>query len=487
MLANVGLGVMWYLSQEKITNAEGKARQDQAVAAKAKEDRDILDNYYLVMLRQWIGDEKVSDTEVEAMKATHPKAQNITPSWYASLMRTIVGDNSATEKEAQAGFIGPFDLTTFKPPSTLVARIKGLDGQLDALRKQLADRDDQLAKLKRDFDDWKKEYNPQIIETKVRDEQRRSDAKLQEVTKLKDDIIKNLENKVALVAKDVEKMLADQKTAADGELRKVKSDYEEQLASKETELKDLIQKIKSAERVSLDQPRGKIVKVDGAGEQVYINLGSQQRLAPQTTFAVHGPGSPTPKARLEVISIVGPNLALCRVKQLARPEASREGVDSTSESFWVSDPREFWRTRTQILEGDLVYNPAWEPYRQVRVGLAGIFDLDNDGQDDLRTFMQVLQNLGVEVDMYLDPADDFKAKGRLSYQTEFLIVAGAPVGDRPGQATDPRAMGVGKLGESIANQVREAQAKGVEVISLPRFLDRMGYSVSRMPRATPAR
>lgn len=487
MLANVGLGVMWYLSQEKITTAEGKAKQEQQAAAKAKEERDTFENYFLVMLRSFIGDDKVSEAEVETAKSIHGKAQNLPAwAWYSSLLKQITGDPSAEEKAQQVGLIGPFDMTKWRPASSLAARVKNQEEQLAALRKDLKNRDDQLAQVKKDFEDWKKEYNPQVIETKIRDEQRRSDAKLAEVTKLKDDVIKNLENKLALVTKDVEKMLADQKTAAEAELKKVRADYDQLLAEKENELKELIQKIRSAERVSLDQPRGKIVRVEPGGDKVYINLGSQQRLTPQTTFAVHSPGSPQPKARLEVISIVGPSLALCRVKQLAKPEGSRQGVDSSSEDYWVSNPAEFWRTRTQILEGDLIFNPAWQPNRAVHVGLAGTFDLDGDGQDDIKTFIQILQNMGVEVDVYTDPADEFKPRGQLTYQTEYLIIGGVPMPSKLTQI-DARALAVGKLGESVMALVKDAQSKGVEVVQLAKFLDRMGYSVTRMPTAAPAK
>lgn len=487
MLANVGLGVMWYLSQEKITTAEGKAKQDQQVAAKAKDERDTMENYFVVLLRQWIGDDKVSEAEIETAKATLGKAQNLPAwAWFSSLQKAVVGDGAASEKAQQEGLIGPFDTTKGRPASTLTARIKNQEEQLAALRKDLKNRDEQLAQTKKDFEDWKKEYNPQIIEAKVRDEQKRSDAKLLEVTKLKDDNIKTLENKIALVAKEVEKMLADQKTAADDEMKKVKVDYEQVLAGKENELKELMQKIRSAERVSLDQPRGKVVRLDPAGDKVYINLGSQQRLTPQTTFSVHAPGSPQPKARIEVISIVGSNLALCRVKQLAKPEGSRQGIDSASDEYWVSDPADFWRTRTQILDGDLIYNPAWQPNRRVHVGLAGVFDLDNDGQDDTKTLIQILQNMGVEVDVYTDAADEYKARGKLTYQTEFLIVGGVPLPSKLGQV-DARALAVGRLGESVLAQVKDAQAKGIEIVQLPKFLDRMGYSVTRMPNTAPAK
>lgn len=469
MLANVGLGIMWYLSQDEIVNAKKQASDERAKAGNAEAKKKEFEHFYLVRLRQML-DGSTTDSDLADMRAESGKASQAPLDWWPALSRKIEGDPNAQDANLKNGVVGPFDPTTGKLANNFAGRLKVLDDQVTQLRKQLKSRDDDLARVTSEYNEYKKNFNEALLAQKLNDAGKRSDADTKEKLNQKEIVIKDLTSKISGLEKQVAAMLEEQKSAALAKEKQLSDRFEAALASKEKELQETRQLLDSRKQVQLDKPRGQIVKADPNGETVYINLGSDQRLTPGTTFSVHGRGPggvalPDPKARIEVISVLGPKVALARVKQMARPEGSRPGLTSSDAGFWVNDPKDFWRIHNPLLPGELLYNPAWEPNREVHVALAGYFDIDGDGQDDLQAFIRLLRNHGVEVDAYLDPAEGFKQRGRLTNQTEFLIKGGVTAGKA----------------EAINNIEAEAAKKGIETVSLNRFLDRMGLSPERMP------
>lgn len=469
MLANVGLGIMWYLSQDEIVNAKKAKADADARANSADQKRKDLDQFIVTRLRQIIAG-NVSDTDLSGMKESSTRMQQEPPEWWPALARQMEGDPNAATEAGKAGLVGPLDPGSGRLANNLAGRIKVLDQQVAQLRGQMKARDEELAKVNAEFKEYKAAWNETILAQKLNDAGRRSEADTREKLNQKDLVIKDLQTKISGLEKQVASMLEDQKNTFLAEAKKAADRFESTLAAKEKELQETRQLLDSRKQVQIDKPRGLVTKADPSGEIVYLNLGSDQKLTPGVTFSVHGKGpggkpNLEPKARVEVISILGNGVSMARVRQLAKPEGSRQGLTSSDDGYWVNDPREFWRVRNPVLPGDLLYNPAWEPNREVHVALAGYFDIDGDGNDDLQAFINLLRAQGVVVDSYLDPADNFNPKGRLTSQTEYLLVGGV---------TTTMA---GKIGD----YQNEAAKKGIEVITLPRFLDRMGFSKDRLP------
>ena len=467
MLANVGLGIMWYLSQDEIVNAKKAQEQANSAAAQAAASKKLLEDFYLVRLRQML-DDTVGETERSAMTSQASKAMQSPLDWLPALLRKMEGDGTPQNP----GLLGPYDNASGKLANNVATRLKVLDDQISDLRKKLKGREDELAKLTAEYAEYKKAWNEAQLAAKLKEAGNRADADTREKLNQKDIVIKDQLSKIAATEKQLAQALEDAKNTATAEKKKLEERAEALVNQRDLEIADLRKLLLSRNYVQLDKPRGQIVKADPTGEVVYINLGTAHRLTTGTTFSVHAVGAggkalPDPKARIEVINVLGPNVAQARVKQLAKPEHARQNLTSSDDAYWITDTREFWRARNPLVPGDQLFNPAWEANRDVHIALAGYFDIDGDGQDDLPAFMRLLKNHGVEVDCYLDPADNFKQHGRLSNNTEFLVIGGATSG---------------KANEISALQA-EAAKKGIEVVSLGRFMDRMGFTADRMPVA----
>jgi hypothetical protein len=274
-------------------------------------------------------------------------------------------------------------------------------------------------------------------------------------------LIDDLNKRLATAGTD----LATAKTAAETQ----RAGLVKQLAAKETEKKFLAQRIRDQEDrlaalavKSTQAPASlrtdwKIIKMDSRGQNPYINLGSADRVKPQLTFSIHGVGLdgrpiPQSKGTLEVVDVL-------------RDHLSRVHITS------VKDPN-----RDPILEGDVLYNPSWNPTIKKHVALAGIMDLTGDGRDSLAEFKRSLERQNIVVDAWLNPKD-FAVKGKITVQTDYLIL---------GESLDFQETGRGKneelqkkLDVGINQMKAEALKNGVKATSLSKYLEMIGY---RLPR-----
>jgi hypothetical protein len=208
----------------------------------------------------------------------------------------------------------------------------------------------------------------------------------------------------------------------------------------------------------------RIVRMDQRGTRPYINLGSADRVRPQLTFSIHSLGLdgkmvPEPKGTLEVTTVLGDHMSQTRITG-------------------VKDPN-----RNPILEGDVLYNPLWNPTLKKHVAIAGLIDLSGISRDPelgLADFLRHLEKENVIVDAYVDPKPPFGikvpdgAKG-VNLQTDFLIL-----GESSDFFTDGRERSVDiakRIETSIQEMKRQAKENGVAVISLRKYLESVGYRV----------
>jgi hypothetical protein len=204
----------------------------------------------------------------------------------------------------------------------------------------------------------------------------------------------------------------------------------------------------------------KIVRMDQRGTRPYINLGSADRVRPQLTFSIHSLGldgkmSPESKGTLEVVTILGDHLSQTRITG-------------------VKDPN-----KNPILEGDVLYNPLWNPSLKKHVAIAGLIDLSGVSRDPelgLADFLRHLEKENVIVDAYIEPKAPFAIKGKgVNLQTDMLIL-----GESSDFFTDGRERSIDiakRLEGSIQEMRRQAKENGVAIVSLRKYLESIGYRV----------
>jgi hypothetical protein len=111
------------------------------------------------------------------------------------------------------------------------------------------------------------------------------------------------------------------------------------------------------------------------------------------------------------------------------------------------------------------------------VAVAGIIDLVGDGKDHTEEFLRMLERQGVVVDAYIDLKDltiktPDKGKG-VTVNTDYLIVGGGSDALSGALARDREY--TKRLDAAVRQLKQQALGEGVTVISLPRYLDLIGY------------
>lgn len=278
-----------------------------------------------------------------------------------------------------------------------------------------------------------------------------------------------------------------------------------------------------------DNPLGKITRVDLENRQVYIDLGSAQRVQPELTFNVFGASGKgraekTLKGSIEVVRVLDANTSIARITSL---------YDAAGIEILSSDAT---RGRTQresenaFKEGDLLFNMFWGS----RVAIAGNISFGNPPSNSpaeqarsLDNLMRFLNRQGIFVDAYLDPMVG-EIKGAITHRTRYLIrgddlVAAKGDGDEPAPMPkkeapkdekaeekkdeekkddgkkeegkkeemkkdeqpagepvgNPAGNRPGNLNELAAKMRAEAVDKGLFIISADNFLNVIGYRQAR--------
>ena len=241
---------------------------------------------------------------------------------------------------------------------------------------------------------------------------------------------------------DVQKNLEDQRT-----------NYEAQIAKSTARIKALEEQVAKLDRANTmlkeqrkDEPGsfevadGRITWVNQNGT-VWINLGSADSLRRQVTFSVfdadqHDAAKAAKKGSIEVTKLLDEHLAEARVTQ--------------------DDPT------NPILTGDNIYSQVWHRGKKLHFALTGLIDIDGDGQSDMELARQLIELNGGIVDAYLK--DDGKMEGEMTANTRYLVL-----GDIPESAT--RTV----IKDGFHAMSKEAASLGVQTITLPQFVDQMGF------------
>jgi hypothetical protein len=223
-----------------------------------------------------------------------------------------------------------------------------------------------------------------------------------------------------------------------------------QIAAMTTELTEKNQRIadlqagRPQDHTVFERPDGRVTLVNQGTGKVWINLGYADALREQISFSVYDEANPVagqsePKAKIEVIRIAGEHLAEASITE--------------------DEPL------NPIVPGDQIYSPVWERGKQVRFALTGLVDFDGDGRDDSERARRLITSSGGAVDAYVNEAGD--QVGQMTINTRFLIAGEQPEG------RDAELLK--KQSDARQEMLAEAEDKGVDVISVDKFLSFVGW------------
>jgi len=213
---------------------------------------------------------------------------------------------------------------------------------------------------------------------------------------------------------------------------------------------------------SFDIPDGHIISIVFENNEVYIDLGSDHKLRPGTTFSVYdkdlsnvGGRTSDIKASIQVTEIMGPN---------------RSRATITSEGDFEGD------YSRPISPGDAIYSPLWRAGLKETFALVGTFDIDQDKTDDREILKTMISKAGGSVGDEVLPSGERTGD---EITSEFKFVVLGDLGD-PIKEPDPQERAQIQRVHSLANDLKkEAQQSGVRVITMNDFLSYMGYKPQR--------
>jgi hypothetical protein len=276
-----------------------------------------------------------------------------------------------------------------------IAALKGADDNVNTMRTALETAN---AKIK---DNGAEATNAQQgfskDTTALRDEIKKLNDQIAALSAEKDKLVKEGEDKLNTFMDQAESKNRDNVLKLE--------DSQAQINRLSLEIRDLRQRIINAggnkTDVNVGEPDGRVVRVNGASGEVYINLGENDRISPGMPFTAYDPrtgvrfgtdDSALGDGSLEVIS-VGKDSAVCRITRTTKNHA--------------------------IQAGDLISNIVYhnDKTRKYHFTVCGDFDLDGDGvytAAERDRLIVLIKRWGGEVD------------SDVTSQTDYLVLGAKP-------------------------------------------------------------
>ncbi|MFO0813042.1 MAG: hypothetical protein U0796_07475 [Gemmatales bacterium] len=492
ILLNLALGVFLYLAQEKIETAV-KEKGDAVAAQKKQEDaRNAATNVWMPLLRAMIGDTTLTTEQINAMKDGIAKAQSDLPtehhSWYGGKVWTELTGRG----DKEPGITG-WTPTTGKPVISLIDKVRQLNEQLTKNTEKLKLTEASLAKVTKEFGDYKKEWNDLVFTQRLKAAQDSMEADKQNKLKQKDEVIAATNKSLSDVSNEVEKSNQDMKKNYETQIKANQAWHADEVNKEAAKFKEKLARFEQDRLTSTNVPKARVVSYEPGTDMAIIDLGSSVKLPIGLTFSVHdhdvnGQASPRKKAEVVVVKLLGEQLAQVRITRMARPDAERIPLprpDFTQEeerrywdSYFTSDPRDFIRTTKPLYKGDLLFNVVWDPLKQTNIALVGEFDLDGDGTDDIQSLIALLRAQGGNVVLYQDKANGYKPKGKIDHYTDLVVLGEIP--DISIKGAGKQQVAVNRATEMLREGIeleKQAIEKGIRLVQVSRFLSEMGISI----------
>jgi hypothetical protein len=449
VLATLTLGVFTYFGydgQRELAEKEKKAQADVKNARKALEEETVR----RLVLAIGTGNEQPGDLQ----KLNGLKNQ------YKSVF------DQATQAMKD---LPKWDTNLDRPSDTYQDIIAKLRKDLDAAVAARKTAENNLNEARSAHANEVKSLNDRLA--KANDDLKAAQNKaLEDLKKCQADyaaLIDKIDKDLSEALKTEKQNRADDNAAAERDKKKlneVVNSLREQVKMKESLLA-------TPNSLEADTPKGKILRIDRNSRMAYIDLGSADFLRPGVTFSVWGMGTTgksaankEPKGRIEIVNVVEPHMSIGRL------------VEVNNE---LRDP---------ILPGDLLFNPSWNSSQREHIALAGVFDLDGDGQDDTPELIRNLERQGIIVDAWLD-LKERKIKGPgITERTTYLVVGEKPelsksLALQAAQLGDnPIVQAFQQIGGKISEMENTAKDKGVQKVAYRRYLTLVGYQLPKLAR-----
>lgn len=499
ILVSIGLGVMYYLSNDQIAAEKAKtaeAENKAKAADKAMKEAQDVTKLYRLFLGVATPDEAAymatpAPETKDAVKDAHGK---LLAAVNAKIRDVVNGERLAFEKIGAGFDLQPVELYSWNwPDGGALPPSPSPQPLTDRLVKVVAERE-RTVKL----------TNVQV--NNARDELAALAAEKKRYTDATADLTQKLDAQIKALAEAMKKVEVDKQNAIKGledqseQARKgaiLAANKVEEIQlelRKSQERLDNINKrleVEEARNRAIDvqtqgafpynPPHGEIVKRSGDSKIVEINIGSAASLKPGQTFMVQPASARTEglgsqrrqdydangnlvvtdevvsKGTIEVVRVLGPNLATARITAEPQP------------------------IRNSILRGDVLYNPLWKPGASDHVVLYGIFDVDADGRDDIRSVAVELERQGVVVDGYFDlntrkwaSTDPLKRNPGPTQSTTYAVKGWVPQASSQSYVAGSFADIVSAINEAG----NEAKAKGSREVRALEFFPGIGYKIS---------
>jgi hypothetical protein len=359
---------------------------------------------------------------------------------------SMVATNGSPELQAQVKAIGDAykaDMQNFAMefpvenrnyhvlPQNLMDTIRDLNARVADAREQVRLKDAELTQVK------------QTEQTKTAEAEKGRDAAIADRDKIKEQAT---QEKTRIDAQNAElaKTVGEKNTAiaqANAAFQKERTQFQAELAKFNTSVQNLQETLAEYEGGLSSPADGRVTQIDQRNNTGYINLGEADGLKPATTFAIYNKeetrfGEVEPKGQIEVTRITGPHQAEFRILE--------------SDVFHP------------VQRDDLIHSPVWNAGDKVRFALAGILDVDGDGDSDLELVRNIIRSNNGEIDAEMNEQGDFK--GTMSVKTRYLVL-----GDRPTD-TSPQA-----FRDTYSRMLGEADEYSIQRIDLQKLLEYMGY------------
>jgi hypothetical protein len=161
-------------------------------------------------------------------------------------------------------------------------------------------------------------------------------------------------------------------------------------------LRDEIKNRETAQSL-FESPDGRIKWVNQRQRLVWIDVGREDGLLRQTSFAVYdhnenGVANAKPKGNIEVVGL----------------------GDRLSEARILNDT-----PANPIISGDVIHTVAWSPGQRIHFALAGRMDINGDGVEDYDMVRNIIRINGGEIDAELRP--DGTRTGKVTVNTRYLV------------------------------------------------------------------
>jgi|GEM_PF-1344529 len=204
-------------------------------------------------------------------------------------------------------------------------------------------------------------------------------------------------------------------------------------------------KVDLYEAENFDRADGIVVSVADALGIVVINRGTADGLRLNRSFAIYPQGTTNfvknrHKATIEVIRLSGPKTSEARIT--------------------MEDPR------NPIMTNDLILAATWDPGNSVEIALAGVFDMDYDGNDDRDKLIQEITANGGKVVAWHD--DDGTIHGEITAATRYFVQGDAQM---PGLDFNPA------LAKAAREMKLDAESKKIQIIDSRKLMEWMGRSL----------